>query len=79
METGKQHNLRTFKEWLKVKEGLWLTDGNAEQTSGGVRAQRKSKPATTPTGGAGGMPGMPPMAAPAGGGMGGPGLSMPPR
>ena len=63
--------MKTFKEWLK--EGLWLSDSKAEQTSGGVRAQRKSRPATPASGGGMGM------GAPAGmGGMGGPGLSMPP-
>lgn len=66
--------MQTFKEWFKIKEGLWLTDSNAEQTSGGVRAKRKSKE-SVPASGAG-------MSAPGAGmgmGMGAPGLSMPQR
>lgn len=62
--------MQTFKEWLKIKEGLWVTDSAAEQTTGGVRAKKKSKEATPASGGVGGGMGM--------GGMGGPGLSMPP-
>lgn len=37
--------IKTFKEWLKLKEGLWLSDGNAEVSGTAVDAQRKSKPA----------------------------------
>jgi hypothetical protein len=35
--------MKTFKEWLKLKEGLWLSDDKAEETSGGVEAPAKSK------------------------------------
>lgn len=62
----------TFQEWIKIKEGLWVSDSNAEATSGGVRAKRKSKDAAPAP--AGGM-GTGAMGAPTGG-MGG-GMSMP--
>lgn len=68
--------MKTFKEWLeKLKEGLWVSDSAAEQTSGGVRATRKSKSASPGAsgGGMGGGGAAPPM-----GGMGG-GMSAPPK
>ena len=61
--------MKTFKEWLKIKEGLWMPDDRAEETSGGVRAKRKSKqPAPAAGGGMMGTGG-----APMGGGLGGAG------
>lgn len=63
----------TFQEWLKIREGLWVSDSAAEPTSGGVRAKRKSKEATPAAGGGGMGGGAPPM------GGGGAGLSMPPK
>ena len=66
--------MQTFKEWL-IKEGLWVSDSAAEQTSGGVRAKKKSKDAA-PGASGGGMGGAAPMgAAPPMGADGG--LSMP--
>jgi hypothetical protein len=62
--------MKTFQEWLKIKEGLWVSDSAAEQTTGGVRAKRKSKDAAPAS--AGQTPGQSPM------GMGG-GMSMPPK
>jgi hypothetical protein len=52
-------NIKTFKEWLKIKEGLWLNDANAETSGTAVDAKRKSKPAVggsmgSPMGGSGG-------------------------
>ena len=70
--------MKTFQEWLKIKkEGLWVSDSNAESTSGGVRAQKKSKDAA-PAAGSQGQGGVMGQAPAMGGGMGG-GMSMPPK
>jgi hypothetical protein len=58
-----------FKEWLELKEGGWMPDERAEETSGGVRAKMKSKQPAPAAGAAMGGTG----GAPMGGGLGGAG------
>jgi len=34
--------IKTFKEWLELKEGLWLNDSNSEPNGTAVNDDRKS-------------------------------------
>jgi hypothetical protein len=55
---------KTFKEWLKIREGLWLNDANAGTNSPGqsvkskLQSKRQGGGSLAPMGGGGGFSNM---------------------